>query len=208
MRIAVVGWGSLIWDAGVLRIENGEWHVGGPPLPIELSRVSKRRGYLTYVIDERHSRPVPTRFAISKSSTLEDAVANLACREGCPAHCIGFVEAGRATPYRSRTAQWRAIHEWLGNAPGLLHGAIWTDLEPRFDGPFTLEGAVEFWRGMSADVESAARRYAELAPSEVDTDLRRRLRQEGLIGGPVKHGVASDDSVHGPRADISGDREV
>jgi len=44
MKIAILGWGSLIWDARLLSInttlfDNG-WSSDGPDLPIEFSRVS------------------------------------------------------------------------------------------------------------------------------------------------------------------------
>lgn len=52
MKIAILGWGSLIWDKRNLRLA-GEWQVGGPVLPIEFSRVSGY-GRLTLVIDPLH----------------------------------------------------------------------------------------------------------------------------------------------------------
>jgi hypothetical protein len=40
MRIAVIGWGSLIWDPRELD-RQGRWHTCGPRLPIEFARISK-----------------------------------------------------------------------------------------------------------------------------------------------------------------------
>jgi 1-acyl-sn-glycerol-3-phosphate acyltransferase len=48
MRIAVLGWGSLIWSPGNLKIDR-EWHEDGPFLPIEFARVSQD-GRLTLVL--------------------------------------------------------------------------------------------------------------------------------------------------------------
>jgi hypothetical protein len=56
-RVGILGWGSLVWDPGDLRIVDGQWHLGGPELPIELSRRSDNRGYLTYVVDEPPQAP-------------------------------------------------------------------------------------------------------------------------------------------------------
>lgn len=39
MKIVVLGWGSLIWNPGDLKI-NSEWQKDGPTLPIEFARVS------------------------------------------------------------------------------------------------------------------------------------------------------------------------
>ena len=50
MKIAILGWGSLIWNQNGLPVK-GQWKKNGPVLPIEFSRVS-RDGRLTLVIDE------------------------------------------------------------------------------------------------------------------------------------------------------------
>ena len=50
MKIAVLGWGSLIWNKGNLRLTTN-WTDGGPILPIEFSRISDD-GRLTLVIDD------------------------------------------------------------------------------------------------------------------------------------------------------------
>jgi len=130
------------------------------------------------VIDERHERRVPTEYAFSRYSDLPDAIADLACREDCPASSIGFVKAAERSRRRSRTEMWTEIQAWLQNKP--IDAAVWTDLPPRFPVPFTLEAAIEHWRGLPAEKMEAARAYVRQAPAEVDTDLRRRLVIEGL----------------------------
>jgi hypothetical protein len=55
-KIAILGWGSLIWDK---REEferlHGPWQSDGPSLKIEFSRISSTRGgALTLVIDPHH----------------------------------------------------------------------------------------------------------------------------------------------------------
>lgn len=72
MKIAILGWGSLIWDKRTLRLA-GDWQTGGPVLPIEFSRVSGD-GRLTLVIDPLHGVPVTTRFAPSAFTNLNDAI--------------------------------------------------------------------------------------------------------------------------------------
>jgi hypothetical protein len=74
MKIAILGWGSLVWDPASLKEHlegDGEFIQGGPKLPIEFSRISKD-GRLTLVIDEHHGTPVPTRVATSRLSNLGD----------------------------------------------------------------------------------------------------------------------------------------
>lgn len=42
--IALLGWGSLIWDHDPLfDAQHGDWQAGGPPLPLEFSRISAKR---------------------------------------------------------------------------------------------------------------------------------------------------------------------
>jgi hypothetical protein len=84
MTIAILGWGSLIWDRRDLPV-SGEWQRGGPVVSIEFSRISKnseRAGCLTLVIDEQHGTNVTTRFARSPRTNLDDAIADLRVREG------------------------------------------------------------------------------------------------------------------------------
>lgn len=179
MRIAILGWGSLVWDLGDLRVVDDTWHKGGPELQIELSRVSQKRGYLTYVIDETHTRRVPTRYAVSRFRSMEDAIANLACREGCAAHSIGYVKSGPRARRRSRTGLWMDIQVWVRAKK--FDAAIWTDLPPDFPGGFTLDRAVAFFKRLPVETAEDARKYVREAPQEVDTDLRRRLHAENLL---------------------------
>ena len=51
MKIAVLAWGSLVWDPGDLQVA-ADFAPNGPLVPIEFCRAS-RDGRLTLVIDER-----------------------------------------------------------------------------------------------------------------------------------------------------------
>ncbi len=73
MEIAVIGWGSLIWCPGSLRIKT-KWRSEGPDLPIEFARISSD-GRLTLVI-HRLAGTAPL-LAISELETLTEARENL-----------------------------------------------------------------------------------------------------------------------------------
>lgn len=179
MRIAILAWGSLVPEIGVLRIVNNEWHRGGPELPIELSRMSQRRRYLTYVIDETNGRGVPTRYAISTLNRLDSAIENLAQREGCPEDRIGYVLSGNET-HRSRTPLWREIREWTRETG--VDATIWTDLAPDTPWPFSLDRAVQFFKyELKPELVADATKYVTTAPDEVATNLRQRLEQGSLL---------------------------
>lgn len=52
MKIAILGWDSLIWDPRSLKYDvNTGWLTDGPKLPIEFARISND-GRLTLVIKE------------------------------------------------------------------------------------------------------------------------------------------------------------
>ena len=141
MRIAILGWGSLLWDPGSLPM-SGEWQQDGPVLPVEFSRISDE-GALTLVIDERHGVGVPTQYALSPGPSIDEAVIDLHRHEGCPPKKIGFLEVAtdRISP-RARERHPNAcecIKAWAAE-----HGfdaVVWTALSPRFrcwiDAPFS-----------------------------------------------------------------------
>ena len=80
-RIAILGWGSLIWDDNWPKFDEqrGEWLEDGPILPLEFSRVSgkTRGGALTLVIDEANGRECQVMYAMSKRRYPDDAIADL-----------------------------------------------------------------------------------------------------------------------------------
>ncbi|TME51109.1 MAG: hypothetical protein E6I60_10890 [Chloroflexi bacterium] len=184
MKIAILGWGSLVWDPGELRIVEGGWHKGGPTLPIELSRLSSGRRHFTYVIDPEHGRHVPTRYAISRYEQLDDAVCDLACREGCASSAIGYVTSQDTGAHRARPGvPWQEIRRWVKENES--NAAIWTDLGPKLpEGwkEWSVDRALLYWQTMiPADKLADAARYASSAPAEVDTEFRRQLSDSGLI---------------------------
>ena len=76
MRIAILGWGSLINEPRDLPI-TGEWQKDGPMLWIEFSRISKRgarAGCLTLVIDERSDEEIRTLYIVSARTDLLQAI--------------------------------------------------------------------------------------------------------------------------------------
>lgn len=99
--IAIVGWGSLIWQPGELEVAS-DWSNDGPVLPIEFSRVSAD-GRLTLVIDPKTQgqgrlpinmggNDIQTLYIQSANDDLETAIQNLRAREGCRTDMIGYVD--------------------------------------------------------------------------------------------------------------------
>lgn len=179
--IACLGWGSLVWDPRELPRE-GTWQEGGPRLPIEFSRISSD-GRLTLAIDPKKGESVPTRFVLSPRADLEDAVCDLRAREGTSSKHIGYIDLEHEKKSYREEEVGGIIRHWAK-----VHGfdaVVWTDLVPNFkketDVPFSLDAAVKYLNGLPKNVAKQAREYIERAPTEVDTPLRRRLRDSGWL---------------------------
>src|SRR5690554_8147720 len=80
MKIAILGWGSLIWQPKELNY-NKEfgWKNDGPYLPIEFARISNN-GRLTLVITPNGTE-VQTLYTLSNYKTIEEAILDLAVRK-------------------------------------------------------------------------------------------------------------------------------
>jgi hypothetical protein len=184
MKIAILGWGSLIWNPRDLPI-SGKWQQDGPVLPIEFSRISDN-GRLTLVIDERHGVDVPTRYALSPRLSLGEAVADLQRREGCPPENIGFVEVvGRRLSPRAAERHPTAcerIQAWATEKG--FDAVVWTALGRRFKDrinvPFSPAAAVRYLQGLPAPQKESALEYIRNAPPEVMTPVRQAVIVAGL----------------------------
>ncbi len=175
MRIAILGWGSLVWDKRGLSIR-GRFRAGGPKLPLEFSRKSSD-GRLTLIIDESHGIPsVPTRYAISKFQDLEDAICDLQHREGTGSQNIGFMSIGSGAqrPPKSKVAK-KAIEGWLKGNQKTIDAVIWTDLGPDKNFSFSGEAAERYLRSLRGVCREKALEYLVRAPKEVGTPLRNQM---------------------------------
>jgi hypothetical protein len=181
MKIAILGWGSLVWDKrGLATI--GEWQPGGPVLPIEFSRKSGD-GRLTLVIDLANGELVATRYVRSRFEDLDDAIGNLREREGNPPKDrIGFVDlttnTERAWARENQPDASDTITAWAQASD--CQAVIWTALKPNFAEeqrePFTLPAALHYLNSLTGQTRTRALEYIHRAPAEVMTPLRRALQ--------------------------------
>ena len=133
MKIAILGWGSLIWNPGNLGIdktqgENG-WHDDGPELPVEFARISKD-GRLTLVIVPGE-KPVHTLYAISTFTELDHAVLDLAVRESCGKDKIeSYVKSeNKFVPNKFECKD--EIKNWIFEKKD-IDAVIWTNLPEKY----------------------------------------------------------------------------
>ena len=176
MTIAVIGWGSLVWDPRDLDIEL-TWCQDGPRLPVEFSRVSLD-SRLTLVLVE--DVPVQTTlWAVNRKATLEEAAKDLQAREGCGARGIG---TWPRLEHRSRVTIYdEIVNAWV--APTGLDGVVWTALGPtdrdKRPGWMSETERLEYLKGLvAAGKAEAARKYIECAPAQIETSFRVLVRRE------------------------------
>jgi hypothetical protein len=181
-RIAILGWGSLIWDLDDLAPNvEGSWSMrAGPRLPMEFSRVSpKRLMGLVVALDPLDGVACPTHAIRSRRTSLADAIADLAARERAPEHRIGWAEAtGRGASRLPDVA--RLVADWCAGA--CWDAAVWTDLEPNFHAmagkPFSIPAGIAHLRELAPPNLAEARRYIRSAPLGTRTPLRRALARD------------------------------
>ena len=185
MNIAVIGWGSLIWCPGNLRIKT-RWRVDGPRLPIEFTRISED-GRLTLVI-----LPGPkeqgTYWAVSECESLNKARRNLLEREGANAADIHYTVRGEPQTRDANCVISEQISEWIASRND-LGAAIWTGLSSNWNKKrgqdFTSEDAVRYLeclKGLGSRTRTEyqrAREYITNAPPLVGTEVRQMLRARG-----------------------------
>lgn len=182
MRIAILGWGSLVWNPRGLPL-GSEWKTGGPVLSIEFSRISDD-GRLTLVIDELNGTAVPTRFAVSKKTNLELAINDLSDREGITNRDrIGVFDVQEDfTSERAQSKHPKACQDIRAWAEAEEFDAvIWTALGPRFFDRirvrFSPPAAVRYVGELPMESRAKAFEYIRQAPQEIDTPVRRLFNQ-------------------------------
>jgi hypothetical protein len=182
MKIVCIGWGSLIWNPGVLRCV-GPWHVGGPELPVEFARTSKDGRLIPVLTPD--ATPVPTRFVELQYHTAEQAQEALAGREGCGIESIGLWPG----PAPKNAIGAAAIAEWAASSG--IDAVVWTALKPKFLGVFGqapdgAESVIRYLRQLDAETLDKVRDYVSRAPAELRTSFRAAIEAEfGWEAGDV-----------------------
>jgi hypothetical protein len=183
MKIAVLAWGSLLWNPNTLRIA-APFTLTGPNLPVEFCRISKNRR-LTLVIDEDFGTLCQTYAAPSAFSTLDEAIENLREREAMPhAHDVGFVDltTTERSPFalNRHPAATETIAAWTHSAG--YDATIWTALPSDFattaPEPFSVNGAIRYLEVLEqsdAHAFATALEYIRRAPDATQTPLRNRV---------------------------------
>ncbi len=183
-RIAIIGWGSLIWDLDDLAPKvQVPWLMGaGPVMPFEFSRISpKRKHALAVCIDPDNGDPCATNAILSIRDDIHAAAEDLRARErAARIDFIGFYCARTGTIRSRIPAMAEAVGDWCAVTGAA--GAVWTDLDANFEAvhgtPFTVEAAIAYLKALPDESRAEGVRYITLAPATTDTRLRRALAAE------------------------------
>jgi cation transport regulator ChaC len=176
MKIAVLGWGSLIWDPRNLHT-TGEWLGDGPQLPIEFARVSED-GRLTLVLFPSAEK-VQVLWNYMNTGDLGEAIENLREREGkrTRTECIGFVkinnEGYRCNVIPDITSD---IKQWAKEKS--INAVIWTDLPSNFT-EFTEGNVVKYLESLkhNSKKRAEAEKYIRKAPPQIKTKMRKVIEE-------------------------------
>ena len=187
-RIALLGWGSLLWDEDRNKdvdTHHNVWKCDGPTLMLEFSRISiSRECALTLVIDPHHGSPVTVAWSISSRKTIEEVVGDLRKREG---ENIGMlVISGEALDVDNKSIDkesFDSIRDWAVKRE--LGGVVWTNLGSNFlkkkGRPFSIEAACDHLKSLESKQSAKAIEYIKRAPCFVQTQLRTAIdSQSGL----------------------------
>ena len=173
MKIACLGWGSLIWNPGDLKIKTEDWFNDGPNLPIEFIRISTDKR-VTLVID-KESRPITTLWNLMNTNTLELAFDSLRKREGTIDKRIHFIKQNDV----AQNSIQKTIQEWLITKE--LDVVIWTGLylnhKTQDKRPSVIE-IVHHLKSLKNSEFKKAKEYIIKTPNQVQTEYRKTIITE------------------------------
>ena len=176
MKIACLGWGSLVWRPEFLLIYR-QWFNDGPILPIEFARQSND-GRLTLVIMPS-AKPVRSLWALMTTNDIEQAKNSLMIREGIAKENQDRLIGAVNVSVRLEEPNELVIQNWAKLLA--LDWVIWTNLAPRFNGENKApspEEATEYLRGLDTKRRGIAEEYIRRTPRQIDTEYRRRFEHE------------------------------
>ncbi|MGO7276083.1 hypothetical protein ACCT18_12430 [Rhizobium ruizarguesonis] len=170
MKIACLGWGSLVWDPHDLPLRS-EWFTDGPTIRVEFVRQSGG-GRITLVI-LASADPVRSLWAEMDADDPDMAKELLRQRKG--------------RPRREHIGLWRVDEEDPQALPGLsdwartraIDAVVWTDLPPKFieeEGRIpTVREVITYLNGVDGQTRDDAIEYIRRAPQQINTVYRREI---------------------------------
>ncbi len=178
-KIAIVGWGSLLWDSEPqFDRQHRGWRHPGPKLKLEFSQIaSPEDDGLALVIDPEHGKLCTVAYVLSRRACFEDAFFDLQAREKTTHLNIGFVRLDVGAERGRDIGSLKSIRAWARKSR--LSAVLWTDTPSNFrtsrGKPFSVANALAYIRSVKPEVKSRIAEYVWRSPKFVDTPLRRKL---------------------------------
>ncbi|MET3020781.1 hypothetical protein [Flavobacterium hydatis] len=170
MKIAIIAWGSLIWNPETLKYDKEfGWSGSGPFLPVEFARISKN-GRLTLVITENGTL-VQTFYAISNYADLNSAVGNLKYREGTTSKNIGYFNKRSNTFYPTDFQYVENISQWVANLD--VDAVIWTNLPENWQD--VTDDRIRYLNKLTDEKKDSAKTYIAKTPKQIATRLKLEI---------------------------------
>lgn len=183
MKIAILAWGSLIWQPKDLFFDKEfGWKEDGPILPIEFARISKD-GRLTLVITKNGTK-VPVLYALSNYQNVEEAVLNLAVREGSGRRSIGSYDKTK-NEFSNDVFFEQNIIDWIKHKD--IDAVIWTNLEENWDiknekGEIICkiqpDIRIKYLKDLKGNTSALAEEYIRKTPVQIKTKYRAKIEEE------------------------------
>jgi hypothetical protein len=184
LKIAIIGWGYLIWDRRGLDV-SPQWQADGPLLPVEFARFADPPRLLPVLIE---GAPVQQTFwTLSHKRSALAAAADLAVREGVGTNDIG--QWSSEDSMRPATGIEAVIARWVVHKG--LDGAVWRAVGPnlpdRSPGFPSEESRLAFLRGLVAAGQAGdAREYFDRMPAQIRTPFQDLVWREFGWGSPPR----------------------
>ena len=180
MKIAILGWGSLIWNPKLLQYNTTfGWQKDGPMLPLEFSRISK--DFRLTIVLEPAAKLVQSLYAISTNTILEEAVLNLAVREGSGRRAIGYYDKNNNKSHSESFEYVENIKEWLAIHPE-IEAVIWTNLGGNWKETDRLKSntrnRIDHLKALDGPFKAIAEEYIRKAPIQIATNFRQEIEKE------------------------------
>ena len=176
MKIACIGWGSLVWCPQPLHVVQGGFRT---------ARCSQSSSPESPRTSESLSSSLPISsdsvlWALMSLTDLDAAKKDLAAREGIEenniARSIGAV-TGQSNPTNGAESE---LKRWLSIVG--FEAAIWTNLKPKIGTDYrkpTIEEVIKHLREkVSHEQRANAEQYIRKTPRQIDTDYRRCIELE------------------------------
>ena len=184
-RIAIIGWGSLVWAPGDLAIEY-PFQPTDLCLNLEFARRSSD-GRLTLVLDPAIGVSCQVHATRYEGDNLNKAIRSLRMRERVQAkEWIGYVNlksgARRAEAFDFDPASVLEIEAW-----GRRHNwdaVIWTALRSNFPSPFTPDAAIRHLEALWPHELHKALDYVRNTPPQIKTPVRSAVEARFMSHRP------------------------